>query len=126
MAEQIDTEKQGLLQKTKRRVLFVATVVTGLLIVTVAGLLFMIASSPEQLGSIQKEMNVISPIMSVVRFTLIGLIIAFWEKIIRFAGKTRGWEKGHVDYVLNMRWKVCLWLLTIELLLGQNIIGKML
>lgn len=126
MADQIDSEKQSFLQKTKRRVLFVATLITGILIASVAGLLFMSASTPDQLSSIQKEMNMISPIMAGVRFTVIGLTIAFWEKIILFVGKTRDWESGHVEHVLSMRWKVGLWLLTIELILGQNIIGKML
>ncbi len=78
------------------------------------------------LATIQTQVAAIKPIFSGIRLFLISLVAILWPFI------TNGlYHWGKIDVAqqvtLNaLRWRIVIWLVVIELVLGQNLIGQLL
>ena len=76
--------------------------------------------------AIQTWIELIKPIFSAIRLLIIGLVAMSWPAATR---ALHGW--GRVDEagagrLLSLRWRIVTGLLVIELLLGQNLLGRFL
>jgi hypothetical protein len=59
-----------------------------------------------------------------VRLVLIGLAVALWPSWVRLAYRYGRLDEDRRDSLLAQRWRALGWLLVIELLLGQNLLGR--
>ena len=76
--------------------------------------------------AIQSRIEVMKPVFTAIRLLVIGLVTLSWPVITR-----RLYRWGHVDEakaarLLSLRWRIVAWLVVIELMLGQNLLGRLL
>ena len=75
--------------------------------------------------AVQTRIDVMKPIFIAIRLLVIGLVALSWPGITR-----RLYRWGHVDEakaarLLSLRWRIVAWLVVIELMLGQNLLGRL-
>jgi len=66
------------------------------------------------------------PYLMVWRFALFVAIFGAWPYWIRKLAERRDWETSVAVYWLNQRWRLAAWWIAIELILVQNVIGRIL
>ena len=75
---------------------------------------------------VSAEVSQLKPIASGVRLAIIGLVAALWPKLVRLGDRYGRVDEGQRDDLLAQRWRVVGWLLGLELVLGQNLLGRFL
>ena len=76
------------------------------------------------LSTVSERVEAAKPYLSTLRFALIGLLAVVWPRLPAFWIQN-GNEKTLLEERWNaLRWRVIGWLLVIELVLGQNLIGR--
>ncbi|MDZ4263002.1 MAG: hypothetical protein U1B30_11820 [Pseudomonadota bacterium] len=75
---------------------------------------------------IQTRIEAMRPLFTTIRFLVIALMALLWPALTQALHR---W--GHVDEagavrLLSLRWRMVIWLLVIELMLGQNLPGRFL
>ena len=58
------------------------------------------------------------------RTVLFVSLIGLWPRLINALADYYGWSDAQRQYVSAQRWRVAVWLIVIELVLVQNLIGK--
>ena len=76
--------------------------------------------------AVQSIVNSYTPYLTGLRFMVIGLIAYAWPKLIQYAQHSGRMSKERGTELESLRWRIVLWLLIIELLVGQNLIGHLL
>ena len=61
-----------------------------------------------------------------MRLAVIGLIAFAWPKLLQYAHRLGRISKDRSTELTSLRWRVVGWLLVIELLLGQNLVWRLL
>jgi len=78
------------------------------------------------LATVSGRVERLSQVAALIRLSLIVLVIGLWPQIISWGcGRDGCSEHRRVD-LLAQRWRLLGWLLLIELLLGQRLIGHLL
>ena len=77
-------------------------------------------------SQVSDQVQQLKPIAAAIRLGLIALLAALWPRLVE-----RAYRYGRVDrskraHLLGQRWRVVAWLLVIELVLGQNLLGQFL
>ena len=68
----------------------------------------------------------LKPLATGIRLVLIGLLAVLWPWLIGVAHRTGRIGKDRRDHLLAQRWRLVGWLLIIELVLGQDLLGRFL
>ncbi len=76
--------------------------------------------------AIQSSIESYKPFVTGVRLVIIGLIAYAWPKVIQYAQQSGRISKERRTQLLSLRWRMVGWLLIIELVLGQNLVGRVL
>ena len=76
--------------------------------------------------AIQSSIESYKPFVTGVRLVIIGLIAYAWPKVIQYAEQSERISKERQTQLLSLRWRIVVWMLAIELLLGQNLVGRLL
>jgi hypothetical protein len=95
------------------------------LVMTVGALLWQ-AVELTSLAAVSRTIDDFKPIAGGVRLFLIGLLALFWPWLVAFAARTRNADGRTQVHWLALRWRVIGWLLVIELVLGQDLLGRFL
>ena len=66
------------------------------------------------------------PVFTSIRLLVIGLVALLWPAVTRMLHRWGRVEEAGVKRLLSLRWRVVTWLVVIELLLGQNLLGRFL
>jgi len=74
---------------------------------------------------VSAQIDEIRPFASVVRLAFIGAVAALWPKLAHLAYRHGRIDEARRDDLLALRWRVVGWLLVIELVLGQDLLGRM-
>jgi hypothetical protein len=89
-----------------------------------SGVLLWQAVELSSLAAVSERVEKTKPLMSAFRLALIGLLAVFWPWLSRLGVRlgaatetARGW--------MALRWRVVGWLLAIELVVGQNLFGRL-
>jgi len=76
--------------------------------------------------TVSRRVEHLSQVAALIRLSLITLVIGLWPQLITWGcGRDGCSEHRRVD-LLAQRWRLLGWLLLIELLLGQRLIGRLL
>lgn len=75
---------------------------------------------------IQTRIDMLKPAFTAIRFLLIGLVALLWPVIIRVLYRWERVDETGVARLLALRWRIVTWLVVIELMLGQNLLGRFL
>lgn len=76
--------------------------------------------------AIQARIDVLKPVFTAIRFVLIGLVALSWPAMTRALHRWGRADEAGAARLLSLRWRIVTWLLVIELLLGQNLLGRFL
>lgn len=58
------------------------------------------------------------------RLLLFASLIGLWPRLVNTLAERYAWSDAHRRRVAAQRWRVATWLIVIELVLVQNVIGK--
>lgn len=101
----------------------ILSVVAALAVIAV-GLLLWQAMALSSLTTVSEVVTEAGPFLSGLRLALIGMLAVVWPRLASLA------QSAGVDPPVNgarwmaLRWRVAAWLLVIELILGQNLLGR--
>ena len=73
---------------------------------------------------VSAQIDRIRPFASVVRLAFIGGVAILWPKLTHLAHRYGRIDEARRDDLLAQRWRVVGWILVIELVLGQDLIGR--
>ena len=94
-----------------------AIMITGVLMVSLQG--SGIAALHSSIDSYKSE-------FMWMRLIAIGLIALAWPRLLQYARRSGRISKEHSAELTSQRWRIIGWLLVIELLLGQNLVWRLL
>ena len=102
-----------------------------LAIVTVAlaisiGSVLMYALTLSTAAAVQSSIDSYAPYLSGLRLLIIALIAYAWPRLIRYAQHSGRISTDVETQLQSLRWRMVSWLLIIELLLGHNLVGRLL
>jgi len=76
--------------------------------------------------AIQGRIEMVKPVFIAIRLLVIGLVALLWPAITRTLHRSGRVDEGGAARLLSLRWRIVTWLVVIELLLGQNLLGQFL
>ncbi len=92
----------------------------------IVGVVLMHALQISAMTAVQSSVNSYKPFLTGLRLVVIGLIAYAWPKLIQYAHQSGRISKERRTQLLSLRWRMVGWLLIIELVLGQNLVGRVL
>lgn len=76
--------------------------------------------------AVQTRIEVMKPVFTAIRLLVIGLVALLWPAVIRTLHQWGRVDEAGVERLLLLRWRVVTWLVVIEVMLGQNLLGRFL
>ncbi|MGH8570521.1 MAG: hypothetical protein ACREXU_21590 [Gammaproteobacteria bacterium] len=89
---------------------------------TALGLLLWSQSEPPL--DMSRKLAALRPWFFLWRLVLFGSLIAFWPAVCRSLARWRKLTYIQRQCLRSARWQVAAWLVALELLLGQNVVGR--
>lgn len=98
----------------------------GLLVLigVLAGLGLAVWHARTPAAAIAAQLEAAHPWLALWRALLFTLLIGGWPRWVEFLSARYRWTAAHRDRVAAQRWRVAAWLLVIELLLVQGVLGR--
>ena len=110
---------------SKRRWFLLLCVLTIISAIVIGAVLMALLQSAS-LESLQSSIDDYRINMTVARLSLIGLIALIWPRLVQSTELTGAISIERSAELKNLRWRIISWLLLIELLLGQNLLWRLL
>ncbi|MFC1560496.1 hypothetical protein ACFL3W_00970 [Pseudomonadota bacterium] len=109
----------------RRRWFFLLTLLAFALALVIGGILWHSIGTSSVI-EIQTRVNSMKPLFTGIRLFLIGLVGVAWPFVTNNLHRWRRIDESHATMMLALRWRVVTWLVVIELMLGQNLLGQVL
>jgi len=103
--------------------LVVMSLLAFFLVLAVGGYLWQ-AIEASSLSVVQTQIGQLKPFLTMLRLLLIGLIALFWPIMINLLYRIGRIDAEGRARLLTLRWRVTAWMVVIELILGQNLLGQ--
>lgn len=75
-------------------------------------------------AAIQTRIDVLKPVLTTIRFLLIGMVALSWPVLTQGIHRWGRVDEAGAARLLSLRWRIVTWLVVIELMLGQNLLGR--
>lgn len=75
-------------------------------------------------AAIQTRIEVMKPVATAIRLLLIGLVALTWSAMTRALHRWGRVDEVGAARLLSLHWRIVTWLVVIELMLGQNLLGR--
>jgi hypothetical protein len=109
-----------------RRSWFLGLSLLALALVLAVGALLWQVVELTSLAAVAERVEGIKSVAGAIRLLLIGLLALFWQRLVDLVAHARDVGDGTRTHWLALRWRVTGWLLVIELVLGQDLLGRFL
>jgi len=109
-----------------RRRWFITLTLLAVIGTIAAGATLWQAMSLTSLAGVSEQIMKAKPLSSGIRFALIGLLAVAWPRLQQIRIETGGQQDRADACWMALRWRVVGWLLVIELVLGQDLVGHFL
>jgi hypothetical protein len=109
-----------------RRSWFLGLSLLALALVLAVGALLWQVVELTSLAAVAERVEGIKPVAGAIRLLLIALLALFWQRLVDLVAHARDVSDGTRTHWLALRWRVTGWLLVIELVLGQDLLGRFL
>ena len=76
--------------------------------------------------AVQTRIDALKPIMTGIRLSLIALVAIAWPWFMNSLHRWGRIDASQATTLLALRWRIVTWLVVIELVLGQNLLGQVL
>jgi hypothetical protein len=76
--------------------------------------------------AVQTRIEALKPILTGIRLSLIALVAIAWPWVTNGLHRWRRFDAAQAAILLALRWRIVTWLVVIELVLGQNLLGQLL
>lgn len=111
---------------TMRRRWFVLLTLSALVLASGIGAFLWHSVQTSSVVAIQSRIEVMKPVFTAIRWLLIGLVALSWPAMTRALRRWGRLDETGAARLLSLRWRIVTWLLLIEMLLGQNLLGRFL
>jgi len=109
----------------RRSGLMVMSLLAFILVLAIGAYLWQ-AVEVSSLSMVQAQIGQLKPFLTTLRLLLIGLIALFWPTIMDMLHQLGRIDAEGRAQLLTLRWRVIAWMVVIELILGQNLLGQFL
>ncbi len=109
----------------RRRWFLLLTLLAFALALSTGGILWHSVQT-SSVSEIQFRIDALKPLFTGFRLFLIALVAMTWPFFTRGLYRWGRIEEGQRDSLDNLRWRIVTWLVVIELVLGQNLLGQVL
>ena len=109
----------------RRRWFLLLTLLAVALTLSTGGILWHLFET-SSVCEIQSSIDALKPVFSGFRLFLIALVAMTWPFLTSGLYRWGRIDEGQKDTLDNLRWRVLTWLVVIELVLGQNLLGQVL
>ena len=109
----------------RRRWFFLLTLLAFGLALGIGAFLWQAVQTSSVVG-IQIRIDVMRPLFTTIRVLVIGLVAWSWPAITRGLHRWGRVDEAGAARLLSLRWQIVTWLAVIELMLGQNLLGRLL
>ena len=110
----------------KRRSGLVVMSLLAFILVLAVGAYLWQAIEASSLSMVQAQIGQLKPFLTTLRLLLIGLIALFWPTMMNLLHRSGRIDAEGRVRLLTLRWRVTAWMMVIELILGQNLLGQFL
>lgn len=76
--------------------------------------------------AVQTRIETLKPLLTGIRLSLIALVAIAWPWIVNILQRWDHVNEMQAENLLAARWRIVTWLVVIELVLGQNLLGQVL
>ena len=90
------------------------------------GVLLWQAVELSSVAQVAARVDELKPFATGIRLALIGLVAGLWPRLIGLAHRAGHIGEERRDNLLAQRWRLVGWFLVIELVLGQDLLGRFL
>ena len=77
-------------------------------------------------SEIQTRVDALKPVFTGIRLFLIALVAVAWPFVTNRLHRWGRIDEAQATALLALRWRIVTWLVVIELVLGQNLLGQVL
>ena len=74
--------------------------------------------------AIRIRVDMLKPVLTTIRFVLIALVTLSWPVVVQGLYRWGRVDDTGAVRLLSLRWRIVTWLIVIELILGQNLLGR--
>ncbi len=110
---------------THKRCWFLRLSIVSVALSLIVGVVLMHALHISAMAAVQSSINSYKPFLTGLRLVVIGLIAYVWPKLIQYAHQSGRISERRRTWLLSLRWRIVGWMLIIELVLGQNLVGHL-
>ena len=103
--------------------LMVMSLLAFILVLAVGAYLWQ-AVEASSLSAVQAQIGQLKPFLITLRLLLIGLVALFWPTIMNLLYRIGRIDAEGRARLLTLRWRATAWMVVIELILGQNLLGQ--
>ena len=107
----------------RRRWFLLLTLLAFALMLVTGGILWH-SLGTSSMGAIQTRVDALKPIFIGFRLLLIALVVMVWPFLASGLHRWGRINEAQVTTMLALRWRIMTWLVVIELVLGQNLLGQ--
>ena len=109
----------------RRRWFLLLTLLAFGLALGVGGMLWYSVQASSVLA-VQTRIQALKPMLTAIRVSLIALVAIAWPWVMNGLHRWGRLDAAQVATLLALRWRIVTWLIVIELVLGQNLLGQFL
>ena len=109
----------------RRRWFFLLTLLAFALALGTGGILWHLVGT-SSVSEIQTRIDTMKPLFTGIRQSLIVLVAVAWRFVINSLYRWGRIDESQATMMLALRWRIVTWLMVIELVLGQNLLGQVL
>ena len=109
----------------RRRWFFLLTLLAFVLSLGTGGILWHSVET-SSVNEMQTQIDALKPILTGIRLFLIALVAMAWPFVTNNLHRWGRIDKAQAITMFALRWRIVTWLVVIELVLGQNLLGRVL
>ena len=109
----------------RRRWFLLFTLMVFVLALGIGGFLWHSVET-SSIGEIQTRIDAMKPVFTGIRLFIIALVAMAWPYLTRGLQRLGRIDGAQATTLLTLRWRIFTWLVLIELVLGQNLLGQVL
>ena len=110
--------------RRRRRWTLTLTLLAMTLALVVGGLLWHSAETAS-ISALQGQVTAMTPWLASLRFSVIVLVALLWPALLAAWHRCGGISDPRRSVLLAARWRIVAWLLLLEIVVGQNLLGQL-